>query len=74
LKFQNRQQVILENLDTGEHIQVTIVQHDSKMGFLAIDSKDNWTWHHEESNAEFGWGKPYYKFVKKVKKNGNRKV
>ena len=74
MKFQNRQQIILENLDTGEHIQVTIVQYDSKMGFWAIDSEDTWNWYHEESNAEFGWKGPYYKFVKKVKKNGNRKV
>ena len=60
MKFQNRQQIILENLDTGEHIQVTIVQYDSKMGFWAIDSEDTWNWYHEESNAEFGWKGPYY--------------
>ena len=74
MKFNKGQKVILQNLDTGREIQVTIVQHDSKMGFLAINSKNNWIWYHEESNAEFGWKSPYYKFIKKIKKNGNRKI
>ena len=48
-KYPVGREAILRNKKTGEIKVVALVQTDSKQGYWAIDSDNEWIWHpHEE--------------------------
>jgi hypothetical protein len=63
--YRKGKELILYDVDNGDTISVTVIQHDSMQGFLAENKETgDWGWYREPGNKEFGWEGPYYKVVK----------
>ena len=64
--YRKGKELILYDVDNGDKISVTVIQHDSMQGFLAENNETgDWVWYREPQNKEHGWEGPYYKVEKK---------
>ena len=64
--YRKGKELILYDVDNGDKISVTVIQHDSMQGFLAENKETgDWGWYREPENKEHGWEGPYYKVMKK---------
>ena len=64
--YRKGKELILYDVDNGDKISVTVIQHDSMQGFLAENKETgDWGWYREPENKEHGWEGPYYKVENK---------
>lgn len=64
--YRKGKELILYDVDNGDKISVTVIQHDSMQGFLAENKETgDWVWYREPQNKEHGWEGPYYKVENK---------
>ena len=63
--YRRGQHIVLENETTGEHRAVKVVMHDSRQGWLAESSDEDWQWYRMKNEY---WPKEeeYWKYIKKV--------
>jgi hypothetical protein len=66
MNYRRGNKIILQNLDTGEKVPVTVVMHDGYQGWLAVNKEGDWLWYREKSNVEYGWPGPYYECIEKI--------
>ena len=64
--YRKGKEIVLQDVESGDQIPVTVIQHDSRQGFLAENKETgDWVWYREPENKEWGWEGPYYTVVKK---------
>lgn len=62
--YRKGQQIVLENEQSGEHIAVKVIMHDSRQGWLAENADGDWLWY--RMNNEYWPDHEHWKYIKKV--------
>jgi hypothetical protein len=67
--YKENDRVLLENIETGEQLTITVRWLDSRQGFL---SKPDYNRYHIEGNDDWGW-KVEWKIIKKLPRLSRKK-
>ena len=63
--YRRGQQIVLENVKTGEHVAVKVIMHDSMQGWLAENGEGDYLWY-RQNNEYWPNEVDYWKYIKKV--------
>ena len=64
--YRRGQQIVLENVKTGEHVAVKVVMYDSLQGWMAENGDGDWQWYREIKQDSDPKETDYWKYIKKA--------
>jgi len=67
VNYRKGQKIVLNSSKTKRDNTVTVIQFDSRQGWLAKNNKGDWVWYHLDNEWQKGHDE-YWEFVKTIKK------